>query len=132
MNEFLKFSSWLILFSLLLSGVMYFFIPSLPEKFRYDEWWKIMCFFIITTATFHFGLLRSTKKRAASITIYYMASTTLKLLLYAGIILGYALLHKERAAAFIVSFFLMYFLFTVFEVSILYKKFSTPAIKETP
>jgi O-antigen/teichoic acid export membrane protein len=132
MKEYRNFILLLLLFSLLFSAVLYFFIPALPEKFRYDEWWKVILFFMTATSAFHFGLLRSTQKRAASITIYYMASTTAKLLLYVGIMIVYSLLHKEKAAAFIATFFIAYFFYTIFEVGVLYKKFSVPVKKDPP
>lgn len=130
MREFERFVLYLLTFSLLLCVVLFFFIPSLPDKFRFDEWWKIIVFFFIITSAFHYGLLKSTSKRPNAITIYYMATTTIKLLLYVGIIIGYSLMHKDKSAGFIVSFFIMYFFYTAFEVSILYKKFSTPGIKK--
>jgi len=130
MQEYSKFTLWLGIFSILVAAVLYFFIPSLPARFIYDGWWKILLFFTGVTAAFHYGLLISTKKRPASVTIYYMASTTIKLLLFAGIMVTYSMLNKDRAAGFIVAFFLMYFFYTVFEVSILYRKFSTPVKKD--
>jgi len=130
MREYRNFIIWLVIFSLLLSVVFYFFIPSLPAKYRYDEWWKVIVFFVFTTAAFHYGLIKSTQKRANSVTVYYMASTTIKLLLYLGIMIGYSLLHKEKAAGFIAAFFMVYFFYTVFEVGILYRKFSVPASKD--
>jgi len=131
MREYVRFLVLLLVFSVIFASILYFFIPSLPPKFRYDDWWKIMAFFTLTTAAFHLGLLKSVQKRPAAVTIYYMAVTTIKLLLYAGIMIAYSMLNKAQAPAFIVSFFLMYFVFTVFEVGVLYKKFSTPVDKST-
>lgn len=129
MREFLKFCLQLVLFSFLLSAAIYFFLPSVPVKFRYESWWKISVFFTIVTALFHFGLLKSTGRRPASVTMFYMGATTFRLLLYAGIMIGYSLTHKNGAMPFILHFFLMYFLYTIFEVGTLYKKFSSTGKK---
>lgn len=126
MHGFPKFLFLLAIVSVAFAIILFFFIPGLPEKFRFEEWWKILVFFILTTTVFHFGLIRSTVKKPASMAIYYLATSTFKLLLYLGVIIGYALLHKERAPAFISTFFLMYVVYTIFEVGILYKKFRTP------
>lgn len=125
MRELERFVLFLLCFSLFVSVVLFFFIPALPNKLRFDEWWKIITFFFFTTIIFHYGLLKSTEKRPAAVTIYYLATTTIKLLLYIGIIIGYALLNREKAAGFVLTFFMLYFFYTVFEVGILYKKFSS-------
>jgi hypothetical protein len=127
MHEFLKFLLRITVFSALLSIILFFLIPALPPKFQLNTWWIMICFFFLITSLFHFGLLRSIKKRPASITIYYMAGTTFKLLLYIAIMLIYGSLHKETAMVFVLTFFMLYFLYTIFEVALLYKKFSQPA-----
>lgn len=62
-----------------------------------------------------------------------MAGTTFKLLLFAGIIIAYTLKNQGSAKGFIVAFFLMYIFYTVFEVGVLYKKFSSKTpVKTSP
>jgi F0F1-type ATP synthase assembly protein I len=46
----------------------------------------------------------------------YMANTTIKLLLYLVILMVYSLNFLHDAVNFIISFFVMYLIFTVFEV----------------
>ncbi len=125
MRDLFKFGFLLLIFSLFVYGVLYFFIPSLPWKYRYDNWWKLQLFFTGITFIFHFGLLMSAGRRPQSITLYYMAGTTLKLLLFAGIIIAYTMLHRESAKGFIIVFFIQYVFYTIFEVGVLYKKFSS-------
>lgn len=125
MRDLFKFGFLLLIFSLFVYGVFYFFSPALPVKFRYESWWKLQLFFTVITFIFHFGLLMSAGRRPQSITLYYMAGTTLKLLLFAGIIIAYTMLHRESAKGFIIAFFILYVFYTIFEVGVLYKKFSS-------
>lgn len=46
----------------------------------------------------------------------YLGSTTVKLLLYLGVLMTYALMNLSDAVNFIISFFVLYVIFTVFEV----------------
>lgn len=46
----------------------------------------------------------------------YLASTTVKLLLYLAVLMTYALMNLTDAVNFIISFFVFYLIFTIFEV----------------
>ena len=57
-----------------------------------------------------------------------MMATALKLFLYLGIIIGYGLLKTGKSIAFISNFFILYVLFTVFEVVTVYFHFKNKNI----
>ncbi|MBK6446727.1 MAG: hypothetical protein IPG90_16135 [Bacteroidetes bacterium] len=88
--------------------------------------WAIYFYFVILTVLFHVGLLRSAKGRPQVFVRYYIGTTTLKLMLHLGILVLYVLFNKPDAMHFIVTFMIFYFLFTTFEVVLVWKKFRTP------
>jgi hypothetical protein len=52
-----------------------------------------------------------------------MASTTLRLLLFLGVLFFYAFTHPHGVVVFTLHFMLFYLCFTVFEVASLYRHF---------
>lgn len=106
--------------------LIYFFIKSLiPQKFYFEKAPYIIVFFYVVTLVFHAGLLNRERKSNRSLITYYMMATALKLFLYLGIIIGYGLLKTGKSIAFISNFFMLYVLFTVFEVMVVYFHFRT-------
>ncbi len=66
-------------------------------------------------------LLRLTSKDDRKFTQTFLAITVFRFLLYLSILIVYSLLVPADAVRFIISFFVFYFLFTVFEISYLYR-----------
>jgi hypothetical protein len=106
--------------------LIYFFTQGLlPQKFHFEKAPFIIVFFYVVTLVFHAGLLNNERKSNSSLVTYYMMATALKLFLFLGIIIGYGLLKTGKSIAFISNFLMFYFLFTVFEVTIVYVHFRT-------
>lgn len=59
---------------------------------------------------------KKTEKAPNKFINVYLANTTVKLLLYLAILVVYALNYLSDAVNFITSFFILYLIFTVFEV----------------
>jgi hypothetical protein len=78
--------------------------------------WQIYLYFTILTILFHYGIVMSTRSRPQVFVRYYMAATTIKLLLNLGIIVVYSVLHRDMAVRFIITFMIMYFIFSIFEM----------------
>jgi len=117
MNFYLrKFIIRLIVLSLILGTIAYgltfflpktYFSPALPFLFPF--------FFSATLILFYF-LLKSAEKKFASFVNRFMLATFLKLLVYITFLLVYVFTRKEDAIPFIFSFFILYVVYTVFEV----------------
>jgi hypothetical protein len=90
------------------------------EQEQAMRWW-LLVFFGLITFLFHWGITRATQSRPQVFVRYYMGATTLKLMLNLVIIVVYALLHRDLAVSFIITFMIFYFLFTVFEVIFTWK-----------
>jgi len=97
---------------------------SLPQGVLFEPFRLLVVFFIIATATFHLGLLRAAAKSDQAFVRYFMGATGIKLFLYMIIMIVFATLFREQAIAFISNFFVLYLLYSAFEVVLIYKKFS--------
>ena len=110
-----KYYSAFLIFIICVAGVIFFS----SYKFNSGEnnlAWLIYFYFSILTFLFHYGIVRTTQLRPQVFVRYYMGATTFKLLLHLGIIIIYSIFHREMAVHFIITFMIMYLLFTAFEV----------------
>lgn len=76
-------------------------------------------FFALATLLFHLYLLRVIRRNIQRFTLRFMLATGVKMLFYMIMAGLYLLLEPHRAIPFLLAFFLLYLLYTVFEMSIL-------------
>ncbi len=120
-----KFWIRLFFFSLAVGVLFYTITPILPERIRFGSFWAIQLVMILITIAFHLGLMRAGRAGDQAFVRFFMGATGLKMLVFMVLLIGYSMLNKATAVPFIVNFFLFYLLYTVFEVSLVYKKFSS-------
>jgi hypothetical protein len=89
----------------------------LPDNFISPVLPGLFVFFFSATGVVHYILLRISVKRPNSFINYFMLLTFGKLMFYLTIILIYALVKRDEAVSFILSFAVLYLLFTAFEVT---------------
>mgnify|MGYP003342702142 CR=1 FL=1 len=112
----------LTVFTAIVAGIMLLVgLQLFPGKVDATSWMTFL-YFIVVTFLFHLGLMRSSEGRPQTFVRFYMASTVMKLMLHLGVILIYAFLHRSDAFHFIATFTMLYFVFTAFEVSVIYRK----------
>jgi hypothetical protein len=114
--ELIRFFKRLIIFSLMqgaAAGVLYLILPAKAITPAMP-----FLFFFFTAVTFlnYWILIRSTARKFIRFVNYYLLSTTVKLLLFIGVLVGYILLNRADAVPFGISFFILYLLYTIFEV----------------
>ena len=121
----------LLVYSILVYLLYNLVKAEIPSKFYFEKTPYLILFFFLVTLVFHFGLLRSSAKTDRSVVIYYMTATALKFFLLLAIILIYAFTHRGRSTAFISNFFMLYVMFTIYEVATVYFQFaSKPGAKD--
>lgn len=76
----------------------------------------LILFFFIITAIVHMLLVKLTDQRPGKFISGFMLTTTLKLFLYVIILIAYAFSNRTNAVPFIITFFCLYLLYTIFEV----------------
>ncbi|RLD59093.1 MAG: hypothetical protein DRJ05_06885 [Bacteroidetes bacterium] len=115
--KYIDFLKKLLIFSIILAVSVYLLTYVLPEKFISPTLPFLFVFFFSATGIVHFILLRISVKRPNRFINYFMLLTFGKLLFYLTIILIYALIKRDDAVAFILSFAALYLFFTAFEVT---------------
>ena len=81
--------------------------PALP--------WLIILFYLVT-AVVHYALLRISAMNPRKFVGYFMLATFAKLMVYLVVMVAYVFKVKEGMLAFVLAFFILYIIYTVFEV----------------
>jgi len=95
---------------------------SFVSKLANPHAWFILPYFMISTPLIHVYFLNNSEPK--KFVMRFMAITGIKLLFNLVIILTYGLILKPGAITFALSFLVIYFTFTFFEISQLMKHFN--------
>ena len=95
------------------------------ESWQQSICWFVLAYFFVVTLLSHLGLERSMRSRPQAFVRYYMASTSLRLLAHLVVIILFAMSNQPNARFFIITFMIMYFVFTIFEVAYVMKNKSS-------
>lgn len=112
-KDFLKKTTFLTLAIFLAYAIIIFLVPdkyispAIPAT--------IVFFLLLTISVFYFQIKISLQKTSRMVN-FFMLATALKLLLFLVIVISYSLANNDDAANFIISFFIIYLAFSVFEV----------------
>lgn len=120
-EAFQRFIKNLVLFTIIIATFQLVASMKLDPKWISNSWPFVILFFLSFTILMHRYLLKSTEGNPKKFVFSFLMITTIKILLYLGVILVYVLLNRADAVAFIIIFFLNYFLFTGFEMTIIMK-----------
>ncbi|MGD0710617.1 MAG: hypothetical protein ABR968_05490 [Bacteroidales bacterium] len=116
-----RFILQLLLFTVLLGIVYYGLKRFLPESYFSPVLPFLFPFFFSATALFYSYLIKSSEQKFNRYVNRYMLATFVKLMLFMAVLLFYVYTHKDDAVPFILSFFILYVAYTVFEVVALLK-----------
>lgn len=117
-NLYIEFLKKLIVFTAVIAVLGYLSTYLLPPNYVTPAWPYLFVFFFSVTLIVHNILLKVSKKRAQNFINIFMLLTFGKLIFYLSIILAYALINREDSIPFIITFFILYVLFTIFEVAL--------------
>ena len=116
-NHFRKF----LVQSAVISGVLYVVWPLLffliPGSYLSPALPVMIPFFFVVTAGVYYIMLQSAANRFPRFVNSFMMMTFGKILLYVVAIMIYVLLNKADAFPFVAAFFILYLIFTVYEVT---------------
>ncbi len=113
---FVRFFKKISLLSVLLFVLAFVMTQYLPVQYITPVLPYIVLFFYLISLTIYYLLTNSIQKRFNQFLNYFMLATTVKLVLMFVIMVVYVLNFKEDAYAFMVSFFLLYVIYTFIEV----------------
>lgn len=117
--KFVKGFSLYTLVILAISLAVWWWIPKIPisSSFLY-----IIGFIFAFTLLVFYQLTKSLEGKLSRFFNVFMLLNFFKLMLYLVVIVGYALLNREGAIPFIITFFVYYLVFTVYEIVALLKR----------
>ena len=82
----------------------------------------LLVFFTASTLLSFYFLEKKLKASASRFVTAFMANSMIRLMLYLAVIVVYALANRPDSVNFIISFFILYVVFTAFEVSFFLRK----------
>jgi len=106
----------LIIFTLIIGAAGFGIVQLLPPEYITPTLPFLYVFFFALTIIVHYVLLQVSRKRTTQFSNYFMLLTFGKLIFLLSIILVYFLLYREDVLPFGIAFFVLYILFTTFEV----------------
>lgn len=105
----------LLTFSTVISIIAYILFKYVIGQYYLPVFPFLIAFFSTVSILIHFLLLRASNFRIAKFSTFFMGSTSAKLFLYIIFLVIYVLVDKINAVPFLLTFFVLYFLFTIFE-----------------
>jgi hypothetical protein len=106
----------LVVFSALLSVIAVGLVLVLPGSFISRSLPFLFLFFMGVTYISYSILVKSARNRFLRFVNYYLLLTAAKLVLFILIIVIYILVNKKDAVPFVLSFFILYVCYSIFEV----------------
>jgi len=115
-KKYLQFVIRLTILSLILGLLAFILSRFLPGGMISPALPYLFILFYVITALVHYILLRISALNPMKFVSYFMLATFLKLVNYLIVVVVYAFYVKEGILPFILSFFILYIFYTVFEV----------------
>lgn len=116
-----RFIRLLVVTAVLIIIVALIFYSLTPSTYYTTSFPYLLGFFIIASIIVYHFMLKAIEKRPARFVNSFMLATLIKLFVYMAVMITYALLNREEAMSFIVTFFVLYVIFTIVEVAALLK-----------
>jgi len=105
----------LILTALVSCIALIVFKTSLKEYYL-PIFWGILALVAILSALFHYSVIQVKEKGVTKFSSRFMMVSGVKMIIYLVLIVSYVFSHPENATSFLISFFVLYLIYTVFEV----------------
>ena len=110
-----KYISRLLIFAISIGIIFFVVFKYLLAQYYLPVFPFLIIFFTIISILIHYILLKASNFRIAKFSTFFMGSTTAKLFIYVIFLVIYVLVDKLNAVPFLLTFFVLYFLFTIFE-----------------
>src|SRR6266513_2259232 len=104
----------LTIIMMVISAILNYFIPFF-HSIQNFTWFSLAFFFVLTVITGYIGF-RSLEKSAYGFVASVNGIVLLKLMLSVGFLIAYLVIIKPGSPNFIISFFVFYIIYTVFEI----------------
>ena len=116
MQAFKRFLLRELLFTIFVAVVAFLLFSSLLTDYYLPIFWILLGVIAILTGIFHYSLIQIQENRSSKFSQKFMMVSGIKMMIYLVFITSYAFMNPEKATSFLISFFILYILYTVFEV----------------
>lgn len=120
LKKFLFLELILTIFIGLLSLALF---QTVLKNYYYPAFWLLLGVVSLLTGLFHYAIIHVNEKSSSKFSSRFMMATGLKMMLYLAFITSYALLNPHKAKVFLISFLILYLIYTVFEVLLIVRYF---------
>ncbi len=117
-----SFVKHLTVLSLLLFALYGAFGLLMPGQYIPAYSWTIVPYFYLVVLLSKYLLYLLTGKKMNGLGVQFVSVNIVRFAIYVGTLLTYAVVFAEDAVPFIVTFFVFYFCYTIFEVVFLYRE----------
>lgn len=121
MQSLKKFIIREIVFATILGLVAYVLFQTILKDYYLPVFWILFSVISLFTALFHYSVLQVGNKELTKFSSKFMTFAGIKMIIYLIIIVIYVFSFPEKAKFFLISFFILYMLYTVFEVILIIK-----------
>lgn len=115
-STYLAFAKRLFIFSTIVGLLTFVSTLAIPSKYVSLSMPYILFFFFSITAVSHYFVLNAIKEKMSRFVNYFMISIFVKLVFYSLIIVVYSFVNKADIIPFVITFFVYYICYTVFEL----------------
>ena len=112
----MSFFKSLVFVSILLGLVAGILIYMQGYQVIHPYFWYMLLFFVFVTAFTYYIIAMGSKSDPGNFQMYYLGSMAFRVLMCMGVIFIYVYFVAERELQFTLNFFLLYFIYTGFEI----------------
>ncbi len=123
MRAFRNFIIREFVFSAILGLIAFVLFQTILKEYYLPVFWILFGIITVFTAVFHYSVLLVSEKETSKFTSKFMIVSGIKMIIYLIIIVYYAFSFPDKARIFLISFFVLYLLYTVFEVILIVNYF---------
>lgn len=116
MHIFKRFLMQELLFTVLVAVIALVLFKTVLVEFYLPVFWILIAIIAILTSVFHYSIIQIQDKGASKFATRFMMVSGIKMMIYLVFITLYAFIFPDKAKIFLISFFILYLLYTVFEV----------------
>ena len=115
-KEVIKFIKRISILSVVTATLIFLLTYIVPSIFITPTLPFLILFFFSAGIVVHFVFLKISNKKSAKFIGQYMLVTVIKNLVFIIVLLLYVFLNRYDAVRFIVAFFILYLIYTIFEI----------------
>ncbi len=107
---------WLTLLTLVIGLAAFIIFRTLLKNYYHPEFWILLLFFFLVNIAVHSFIITAEKKKKLKFNTIYLISFAIKFIAYLSFLVIYLILAKTISFSFAISLFVLYIIYTVFEV----------------